>query len=464
MKIIPKYQKGGIPVTYYTQNEAIPLLANNPNRTAVLDEVTVKPYRKIPQQYNNGITNQTANEKADEYTNRTSPGIMDLFTIGTLGGMNNLSPTQWGRRVYDTFQFLNRNMTSDKLANNWFYGNNGIVSDEYAEKHPYLSAAANLVGDAATFGGAAFMRKLPAYRTINKIVEYGVNPADTSLGKQFAVDSGLYPDFSKMTRAEKIKWLKTNQELAQRVDQARTLDALHLTKNRLRNGGFDRLGKALIDDYSGASQNILGVAAGQRNNAKIVYDWIKNYRQEILKRNPTKGSALEVQKKEQWSSLNNENAGVGVLSRFYSWFKDAPRGLKGLQKSNKGAAHEFAHYTYVPFSFPKGFDPKAAGSVEIARYFTGGNRFPNTGEIAARGTQLKNYFGLKEGEQLTPEMWNYARRHYVSDIANNNMKDFFVSGSNKYSYHPSFLQWLNKHAPAIGAGITTGTLNYLNNE
>ena len=48
-----------------------------------------------------------------------------------------------------------------------------------------------------------------------------------------------------------------------------------------------------------------------------------------------------------------------------------------------------------------------------------------SGEVAARGTQLKNYFGLKEGEQLTPEMWNYAARHYATDVVDNNMTDLF---------------------------------------
>lgn len=66
--------KANIPVTYFTQSEAMPLLADNPNRTAVLDEVTVKPYKKLPMQSElfQGITNQAANEKADEYTDRTS--------------------------------------------------------------------------------------------------------------------------------------------------------------------------------------------------------------------------------------------------------------------------------------------------------------------------------------------------------------------------------------------------------
>ena len=66
--------KANIPVTYFTQSEAMPLLADNPNRTAVLDEVTVKPYKKLPMQSElfQGITNQSANEKADEFANRTS--------------------------------------------------------------------------------------------------------------------------------------------------------------------------------------------------------------------------------------------------------------------------------------------------------------------------------------------------------------------------------------------------------
>ena len=222
----------------------------------------------------------------------------------------------------------------------------------------------------------------------------------------------------------------------------------------VRNGGFERLEKAIVDDYAGNNQEILGLAADQDKNAAIVYDWINHHRQEILKHKPTKGTAAEVQIKEHWSDLNKDNAGTGVLSRFYSWFRDAPRHLKGLQKGNKGASHEYAHYTYMPFSYPKGFDPKV---TNLGTYFTGtspDHYLPNTGEIATRGTQLKNYFGLKEGEKLTPEMWNYAARHYATDVADNNMTEFFLSGSNKYPYHPFFLQWLNKHAPAVGTGIT----------
>lgn len=111
----------------------------------------------------------------------------------------------------------------------------------------------------------------------------------------------------------------------------------------VRNGGFDRLEKAIVDDYAGNNQEILGLAAGQDKNVAIVYDWINHHRQEILKHKPT--------------------------------------------------------------------------------------------------------------------------RHYATDVADNNMTEFFLSGSNKYSYHPFFLQWLNKHAPAVGTGITVtgGAAKTVNN-
>jgi hypothetical protein len=240
------------------------------------------------------------------------------------------------------------------------------------------------------------------------------------------------------------------------------LDAVKLTKDRLRNGGFDRLKEAMYGDVTGKSQETLGIMLNNPNK-NIVWDWVSKHAKDILSKHPTKGTAAVVQNKENWERLVGSNAGAGVLSRFYSWFKDAPQKLQGLQKANRGAAHEFAHYTYMPFGFPKGFNPKTS---PLAEYFTGGTRFPNSGEVMARGTQLKNYFGLKEGEELTPEMYRYAQRHYMTDVGDNNMTEFFQSGNPEYPYFPLFLKWINKNAPMIGVGTTlTGTvLNSTNNE
>ena len=169
-KIKKKGIKSGINVDYYDPGNVMSVVANNPNKTIVLDEMTVRPYNKLPIQSElfQGMTNQAANEKADEYVNRVTPTAEDLLNIGTLGGLNNLSPTQWARRAYDLRKAIKGNMSWDKFGNNWFYGNNGLVSDKYAQEHPYASAAINLAGDIGAFGTFSALRKLPKYATLMK--------------------------------------------------------------------------------------------------------------------------------------------------------------------------------------------------------------------------------------------------------------------------------------------------------
>lgn len=77
-------------------------------------------------------------------------------------------------------------------------------------------------------------------------------------------------------------------------------------------------------------------------------------------------------------------------------------------------------------------------------------------EIMTRFTQVKNYFGLKEGEPVTKEMWEYAKQHYVLDThMDNNMTDFFNAILPEKL--DEFLKWANKNA-AIVVPATVGTL------
>ena len=66
--------KGGEPVEYYDASEVMPIVADNMGKSIVLDEVEVTPDRRLPIQDTlfEGITNQAANERADEFANRTS--------------------------------------------------------------------------------------------------------------------------------------------------------------------------------------------------------------------------------------------------------------------------------------------------------------------------------------------------------------------------------------------------------
>jgi hypothetical protein len=66
--------KGGMPVEYHDASEVMPIVADNMGKSIVLDEVEVTPDRRLPIQDTlfEGITNQAANERADEFANRTS--------------------------------------------------------------------------------------------------------------------------------------------------------------------------------------------------------------------------------------------------------------------------------------------------------------------------------------------------------------------------------------------------------
>ena len=98
--------------------------------------------------------------------------------------------------------------------------------------------------------------------------------------------------------------------------------------------------------------------------------------------------------------------------------------LKEYNRNNRQAAisHEIGH----AFSGKtpnrtniEGFD------VENIKYFNKNNY----DELATRGTQIKNYFGLTSPDQeITPSMLKYAYKNYIKDTGiNNNMMEFFNS-------------------------------------
>lgn len=91
-------------------------------------------------------------------------------------------------------------------------------------------------------------------------------------------------------------------------------------------------------------------------------------------------------------------------------------------------------------------DEKIPGFNNNAReYFVG-----NYGtELAARGTQLKNYFGITDSyrQKITPEMLKYAKEFYVKDTGlDNNMTEFFE----EITDYDEFAKWLSKAAYSEG--------------
>ena len=97
------------------------------------------------------------NAVGDYYNTEYAPGhVADAVTGGIF---HRLSPTQNARLLYDV-------ATGGDWRNSMIYGNNGVVSDQFAEEHPYWTTAINFAGDAAAFNAGNISKMFNPTRLI----------------------------------------------------------------------------------------------------------------------------------------------------------------------------------------------------------------------------------------------------------------------------------------------------------
>ena len=80
--------------------------------------------------------------------------VINGFNVFTLGGFNNVDPTQWARRVYDLPKTMFGPMRFSTYMDRWINGNEGLVSSNFQQQHPWYSAGVNLLGGGALIGGS----------------------------------------------------------------------------------------------------------------------------------------------------------------------------------------------------------------------------------------------------------------------------------------------------------------------
>lgn len=227
--------------------------------------------------------------------------------------------------------------------------------------------------------------------------------------------------------------------------------ALELTQQRIENGGRERLKQSILEgspeqirNWENANVTING---SQMKNDISFYDDLSAIREPVIvSDSKTIGKSLG-------SPRDPESLGGAIPQQGYWIYSDSPKNLPGTA----GQAHEFAHYYHTPVDRPEVNENfiewlgKEYGQDGV-RYF----KNLNSTEISARGTQLKNYFGLKEGQKITPEMWEYAKQNYIKDMGyDNTMSEFFQLPTKEQL--PDFLNWLNKNAPTVVAPVLIGT-------
>lgn len=127
----------------------------------------------------------------------------------------------------------------------------------------------------------------------------------------------------------------------------------------------------------------------------------------------------------------------------------------GARSIDRTISHEIDHALHIPAEPSQGFNLEylRKSTPSQPNYFIGNNN----SELAARGTQIKDYFGLNSPDQeITEDMLRYAAQNYVRDTGmNNNMIDFF----NSITDWKEAAKWLSKYATMAGVPITVNKTN-----
>lgn len=330
-------------------------------------------------------------------------------------GSDNRSKWQHGQASKQADKSYNDYMETKKAAQGLDRLNQFLTFTDYA-------GLATGIGGLAS-KGLSMAGKQMAKRAVGKEFKRQSKQLTTPANHSLLLDmSGVAPrplsEFSALSNEELAKLLP---DYAHPNWQG---DGFKLVKYRLWNGGFDRLEKyGDIPRYS------------------------PNLRTDILNSTP----------KIETSATLGEQPGYGLYRQTYVVNEDVIKTRTPQQAQDVGA-HEMVHYMYRPSK-----EQEAELAYNVRQYFKrpeGRDYFRQSRatEQTARGTQIKNYYGLNEGNQdITPAMWEYARRNYVKDTGiTNNMTEWLNSVDERDI--TAFTKWLSNNSPAIATPIIGGTM------
>lgn len=379
IKLIKKFQNG-MKYDYIgkVDKKDIPYYQSDITRYGTIPEIIIKP-----QKYSSSFDNS---------------GFENFINAATLGGLNNLSPTQWMRRGYDA---INGKLTFD----NWINGNNGIVSNKYSKSNPVTSNILNALGDITLFGLSKGIKN--TYNTL----EFGknLNPFDNDYSRKivyynrrpFAYNNRLNTikaiakDYitGKQRDIEQAPWLKdsNNKLINPKVFTAR-VDAW-------------RLYNKFPQKYNTFTQNLDGTYTAQKDIEKFKTLPLTDEIYEALKKSKKSGIPYNY---TGFDFINGSGGNVNTSIKYVNYFGQNPademRGI--IQTSDTWDLHPFnINYTkaleFLNTQYPKQkflFNNNAfkfllnkVGNIEAGKIF-GANPFKVINEIpiTAKTTINKN--------------------------------------------------------------------------
>lgn len=143
------------------------------------------------------------------------------------------------------------------------------------------------------------------------------------------------------------------------------------------------------------------------------------------------------------ASSGNIYIGKDGMFKIFNEYGGNPKNIRRV------ISHEVDHAIHIPAEPPRGFDTGYIDKhISQPGYFSN----KNGTELAARGSQLKDYYGLDDpNQEITEDMLRYAAENYVKDTKlDNNMGLFFKSITD----WKEAAKWLSKYATVAGVPIT----------
>lgn len=288
-----------------------------------------------------------------------------------------------------------------------FNGNSGFFTDAYAAEHPWVSTLGNMAGDTAIPLGSTMIKGAKGF--VISSPKYRLKTPSTT--KPDLINFGNVEDGT-------FRFMGFEEDPIQ----------MHLKRAKAK--GYDTTGIEVYD-----------LSKDTPENTAIIEKIAKQY-----------GMTPEDTK----TFLLNHLGSYGHAANL----RDTKIILHDGIGDNMSAriSHEINHLLHKPDApIPDGsYYPRILKRPD--KYFT---KLNNT-ELAARGSQLHDYFGHTGNEPITEEMLEYARQHYIQDTGlNNNMRDFLwtIKDNKKVA------EWLTKHATGIvPLGLFGTTMYNTNNE
>lgn len=223
--------------SYLVQNKKI--VGKNPAYS--LSEVTIKPKSTSPwkaawiQSFRNPNWRQQYDMSSD----------FNTLNAVTGGFLNQISPTQLGRNI---FNIATQNPT---WSEQFVFGNNGIFTNSFAEKHPIITLFGNAIAD----GGLLFNKSVPNKNILvrRSLTSNAFRPRTASNKKQYIADTRNI--FQHNAFLETKFYDKSVQKLIRQFQKDRDMKKLQESMTTLNKEQQNQLSN-FIKTYNFQAKNI----------------------------------------------------------------------------------------------------------------------------------------------------------------------------------------------------------------